>query len=147
MTKQKAIVQTEDVDQDAVARWVRAEAAFQAVRLQGQSLRAVADELGVSVATVWRDVRAMEQFLARSASERDVKDVRAGIEALCHEALNQSRAIMQTNPGKPLVQVAALNSFIATISHLRAITGADVPRNKANELPGTVKVSWSNGDG
>lgn len=125
---------------ETIGRWVRAERAFQAVRLEGRSLRQVADELGVSHETVWRDIRAYEGYLAAVQGQRDAKEVRATVEALCLEAMQGCRHIIAKHPNKPLTQVAAWNTFVSTLAHLRAVTGADVPKDRKPENPGVVRV-------
>ncbi|HET9869908.1 MAG TPA: helix-turn-helix domain-containing protein [bacterium] len=131
---------------ETTARWVRAERAFTAVRLEGKSLRAVAEDLGVSHETVWRDVRGYEQYLAAIQSQRDPKEMRAMVEALVLEGLQGCRDIIKANPTKPLIQVGAWNTFASLLSHLRAVTGADVPKDRKPDNPGVVRVRWGGDD-
>jgi hypothetical protein len=106
----------------------------------------VAEDLGVSHETVWRDIRAYEGYLAAVQGQRDPKEIRATVEALCLEAMDKARAILRDNPTKPLVQVGALNTFVSTLAHLRAVTGADVPKDRKPEGPGLVRVRWGGED-
>lgn len=145
MTNQETRVEVVDRGGGIAARWARAEQAFQLVRLEGRSLRQVAQDLGVSHNTVWADVRAYEQYLGKAHGAGDIGERRAAFEQLVYEVLAECRDIIRANPTKPLVKTAALNTMNSALSHLRAVRGLDVPKTAEPAKPGVVRVSWGNG--
>lgn len=132
-------------DGGVAARWARAERAFNMVRLEGKSLRVVAEDLGVSHNTVWQDVRSYEQYLGKAHGSGDIGERRAAFEQLVYEILGECREIIQSNPNKPLVKTAALNTMNSALGHLRAVRGLDVPKTAEPGKPSVVRVSWGSG--
>ena len=46
---------------------------------------------------------------------------------------------------KPLVAIAALNTYTATLTHQRAVQGLDQPKEAKIEQSGEVRIVWDDG--
>lgn len=134
-------------DQELMARWLRAEQAFDMVRLQGRSLRFAAEALGVSHDTVWRDVRAYEAYLAATRTSH-VDERRAAFEAMCYRVIERAVSVFEAAGDKSLNKTAALNTINTTLGHLRAVQGLDAPKADAAKEAGTsgAVIRWAGDD-
>lgn len=126
---------------DLVARWMRAEQAFQIVRLKGKSLRQAAQDLGVSHDTIWRDIRAYEAYLAKTETG-SVDEKRAAFLQRVYRSIQMAEEVYdQAKPGS-LSRVAALNTVLSAFSHLRAVQGLDIPKDVKPPAPTAIRVQW-----
>lgn len=129
---------------DLITRWTRAETAFDLVRLKGKSLRAAAQELGVSHETVWRDVRAYESYLAATNTTGTMDERRAAFLAQCQDIMAEARKVLADFPDKSLTRVAALNTMSSVLTHVRAVQGLDSPKEQAKpQGPAQFRVGWA----
>lgn len=126
---------------DLIARWVRAEQAFDLVRMRGISLRKAAEELGVSHDTIWRDVRAYETYLARTESG-SVDEKRAAFLQRCFRIIKMAEDVFETSSPQSLNRTAALNTMVSVLAHIRAVQGLDVPKDVQKAPPGPIRVAW-----
>lgn len=139
--------QVETVDQGGIiARWIRAEQAFDLVRMQGKSLRQAAEVLGVTHDTVWRDVKAYEQYLAKTM-EGPVDEKRATFLQRCNQVLDMAKQVFDNASDKSLNKTAALNTMVSVFGHIRAVQGLDVPKDAQKAPPGAIRISWGDEEG
>ena len=139
-------VQIVDQGGELVARWIRAEQAFEAVRLKGMSLRQAAQDMGVSHDTIWKDIRAYEGYLAKTqAGSLDEK--RAAFLAQCFRLLAKAEKVFDDAPPQSLNRTGALNTMVSILSHIRAVQGLDVPKDSKPPAPTGIRVTWGSSEG
>jgi predicted transcriptional regulator len=124
------------------------ERAFDLVVVRHKSLRAAAEELGISHETVRQYVSTYQQHLAKNHADCSIDERRATMQ----EELRylQARAMQLLDKaeasGKHLAAIGALNSALSAFQHLRAITGVDTPKNVRQDSDLNVTVKWEEDD-
>lgn len=134
-----------DLGQDMVL----AEEAFTLVVLQKNSYRQAAKMIGekfapvtVSHTRVGRLVRAYKKYLADERRDETVDQKRAAFDAELEEIKALALDTYKGAKGKPLTQVAALNTLVATLAHQRAVQGLDMPKEVRADIDQDVRITW-----
>lgn len=118
------------------------EQAFRLVFIQGLSYRRAAKELAVTPQTVKVRAYKYRELLKRLRSEGDKEDFVAEYEAQLQELVRQANVVFESAQGKPLTQVAALNSKKAALDNLMKVRGLEAPKEDKARVEGRLEIVW-----
>ena len=128
--------------QDAADRMARAEDCFRLSVIDKKSYREISKQLGISPATVSRDIAIYKAYLADERKTEDIEQRRAKVAAMIDDIYAKALEIYDRNQGTGLTQVGALNTIVSLMAHLRAVTGVDMPKEIKAEQDTTVSIKW-----
>lgn len=120
----------------------RSAEAFNLCKIQGKTLRDAAKVMGCSYETVRQLVKAHQKYL-RDDRTIDKEERRASFEAFAMEVQRRAfETYNAANPERTLSRVAALNTLVALMPHLRAVQGLDEPKESKADVEQRVIVTW-----
>lgn len=123
------------------------EAAFTAVFIDGMSYRQAGKKLNCTAVTVKKRAYKYRELLKRLRAEGDKEDFVAEYEAQLQTLVRQANQVFEAAQGKPLTQVAALNSKKAALDNLMKVRGLEAPKEDKAKVEGRLEIVWGDDSG